>query len=79
VIATDLDPTDRLITQGRALVRAIEALETIERFVADPLLAVYKRRLRGLVEDAPGWVVERIVGASEGVGDDRMVLWMSDN
>jgi hypothetical protein len=44
--------TDRILTQGRALVRAIEALGTIqpsgpvERALARLLMAAYKRRLR---------------------------------
>ena len=38
------------------------------------LLYVYKRRLRGIVEAAPDWVSEEILGASEGIGDDRAVL-----
>jgi hypothetical protein len=81
----DPEHTDHIIQQGRALVRAIEALGTIEpsglfeRLIAGLLLAAHKRRLRGLVEKAPGWVVERIVGASEGVDDEWTVLWMSDN
>jgi hypothetical protein len=47
------DPIDRILTQGRALVRALEALGTVqpsgpfERALARPLMAAYKRRLRG--------------------------------
>ena len=56
-----LDPaaTDRIIAQGRALVRAIEGLGEIdptgpvERTMAGLLLRVYKRWLRGLVEASP--------------------------
>ena len=50
---------DRVIRQGRALVRAIEALETIEptgpfgRAIAGLLMAAYKRCLRGLAEATP--------------------------
>jgi hypothetical protein len=46
---TNPDPTDHIITQGRALVRAIEALGTIqptglfERALARLLMAAYKR------------------------------------
>jgi len=53
------------LTQGRALVRAIEALGTIdpsgpiERAAARLLLYAYKRRLRGVVEAAPSWMVGR--------------------
>jgi len=48
---TNPDQTDRLISQGRALVRAIEALGTIkptgpfERALARLLMAAYKRRV----------------------------------
>jgi hypothetical protein len=77
--------TDHIIQQGRALVRAIEALGTIEssgpfeRLIAGLLLAAYKRRLRGIVEEVPSWMTERILSASERIDDKRMVLWMSDN
>jgi hypothetical protein len=82
-----VDPatTDRIIRQGRALVRAIEGLSEIEpggpieRFIAGLLLAAYRRRLRGIVEDAPAWVVEKILSASERIGDDRAALWTSEN
>ena len=43
------------------------------------LLYAYKRRLRGVVEVAPAWMVEEILSASEHIGDDRAVLWMSEN
>ncbi len=65
--------------------RAIEALGTIEptapieRALARLLLAGYKRRLRAIVEAAPAWVSEEILSASERIGDDRAVLWRSDN
>ncbi|MCK4472258.1 MAG: hypothetical protein KAW49_10780 [Anaerolineae bacterium] len=80
---TNPDLTDLIITQGRALVRAIEALGTIEptgpfeRALARLLLAAYKRRLRAIVEAAFGWVSEEILSASERIGDDRAALWMS--
>ena len=51
------DRTDRVIAQGRAFVRAIESLGTIEtsgpveRALARLLQAAYKRRLRAIVED----------------------------
>ena len=47
--------TERIIEQGKALVRAIEALSTIvpsgsiERALAGLLQAAYKRRLRAIV------------------------------
>ena len=77
--------TDRIIAQGRALVRAIESLSAIEpsgpieRFIVGLLLAAYKRRLRGIVESAPTWVSEEILSASGYIEDDRQVLWWSDN
>ena len=66
--------TDRIITQDKALVRAIEALGTIEpsgpfeRTLARLLQGAYKRRLRAIVETAPDWVVEKILSASGMVG-----------
>jgi len=59
--------TDRILRQGKALVRAIEALGTIEpsgpieRAAARVLLYAYKRRLRGVVAVAPAWMVEDIL------------------
>ena len=53
---TDSNPTDQIIAQGRALVRAIEAMDIIipsgrfERWQTRLLQAAYKYRLRGLVE-----------------------------
>ena len=47
---TTPDTTDRIITQSRALVRAVEALSTIEptgpleRLLAGLLLSAYERR-----------------------------------
>ena len=82
-----LDPaaTDRIIAQGRALVRAIEGLGEIdpsgplERTMAGLLLRLYKRRLRAVVEVAPAWAVEEILSASARVGADRAALWLSEN
>ena len=82
---TDPELTYHIIAQGQALVRAIEALGTIEpsspfeRAMASLLLAAYKRRLRGIVEVAPPWVAEEILSASEHIGDERAILWMSEN
>jgi hypothetical protein len=51
--------TDLITTQGRALVRAIEPLGTIqptgpfERALARPPMAAYKRRLREIVKVRP--------------------------
>jgi hypothetical protein len=82
---TGPDPTDRILHQGRALVRAMEALATIEptnrlgRKLARLLLYVYKRWLRGIVAAAPAWVSEQILSASEHIGDQRAALWMTEN
>jgi hypothetical protein len=54
-----VDLTDRILHQRRALVRAIEALGTIEptgpfeRASARLLIAAYKRRLRAIVALLP--------------------------
>jgi hypothetical protein len=51
--------TDRILRQGRALVRAIEAMDTIEpsgpleRALALLRMAAYKRRLRAIVKVVP--------------------------
>ena len=79
------DTTLRIIQQGKALVRAIEALTTIdstgwfETAITRLLLAAYKRRLRAVVAVAPEWMVEEIVSASERVGEERKRVWMSEN
>jgi hypothetical protein len=80
-----VNPTERILEQGQALVRAIEALETIdhtgpiERAIVWFLLETYRHRLRSIVASAPAWVVEQILSASGHIDDDRPVLWMSDN
>ena len=85
VSTNDCDPTTRIIHQGRALVRAIEGIGAIqadwplERLVASLLLAVYKRKLRGIIAAAPTWVGEEILGASGWREGDRKALWRSDN
>jgi hypothetical protein len=68
---TSPELTDRIITQGRALVRAIEALGTIEptgpfeRALACLLMAASKRRLRAIVVAMPTWVSEEMLSTSE--------------
>jgi hypothetical protein len=65
------DLTNRIITQARVLVSAIEALGTIdpidpfERALARLLIAAYKRRLRAIVKVVPTWVSAKILSASE--------------
>jgi len=67
----DLELTDRILTQRKALVRAIEAMGTIEptgpfeRALARLLIAAYKRRLRAVVKVVPTWVSEEILSTSE--------------
>jgi len=69
--------TDRIIAQGKALVHAIEAPDTIEpsgpieHALAGLLQAAYKRRLRAIVEAAPAWVSEEILSTSEHIDDRR--------
>ena len=59
VLNENPDLTDRIISQGRALVRAIEALGTIgpsgpfERALARLLMAAYKRRVWAFVKVVP--------------------------
>ena len=82
---TQFDPTARLITQGRALVRAIESIGAIqadwalERLIASLLLALYKRKLRGIIAAAPAWVGEEILGVSGWRESDGETLWRGDN
>ena len=57
----------------------IESSGPIEQALVCVLLAAYKRRLWAIVEAAPDWVAEEILSASERIGDDRAVLWMSEN
>jgi hypothetical protein len=79
------DPThtDRIIRQGKALVRAIEALSTIEPsgwfegWQARMLQAAYKHRLRAIVAAVPHWVKEEILGAAEQVEEGRVAGWLS--
>jgi hypothetical protein len=65
------DLTNRIISQGRTLARAVEALSTIqppgpfERALAHLLMSAYKRRLRGIVNLAPAWVSEEMLSTSE--------------
>ena len=80
-----MDQTERILEQGQALVRAIEALETIEptgpieRVQAWFLLQAYRRRLRALVVTAPSWMCEEILSASQAIDSDRPAVWLSEN
>ena len=80
-----MDPTERILQQGKALVRAIEALDTIdptgplEQVMVWFLLKAYRRRLRAIVGAAPTWVSEEILSASQRIGEDRPAVWLSEN
>jgi hypothetical protein len=80
-----MNRTEKIVEQGQALVRAIEALETIEptgpieRVQVWFLLQAYRRRLRGIVELAPTWLAEEILSASQRIGSDRAAVWLSEN
>jgi hypothetical protein len=82
---TDAELVNRVIRQGRALVKAIEGLSEvdptgpIERLMIRMLLDSYKQRLQALVAALPAWAVERILSASEYSEDDRAAVWMSNN
>jgi hypothetical protein len=68
--------TERVLGQGKALVRAIEALETVQatgpldRAMVWLLLQAYRRGLRPIVGATPAWLAEEIVSASERIGGD---------
>lgn len=80
-----MNPTERTLEQGKALVRAIEALDTIEptgpirRMITWLLLKAYRRRLRAIVASGPAWVTEETLSASVRIGDDRSAVWLSGN
>jgi hypothetical protein len=77
--------TEHVLEQGKALVRAIESLETIgssgpfETSTKWLLLMAYRHRLRAIVAAGPAWVAEEILSASEGIADDGPVQWISPN
>ena len=77
--------TEKILAQGQALVRAIEALKTIdptgplERTIVWLLLKAYRRRLRAIVGAAPTWVSEEILSASQKISADRPAVWLSEN
>lgn len=63
----DSNATETVIEQGKALVRAVAALSTIEpsnhfeRHIAKLLAAAYERRLREIIETVPAEVGEEIL------------------
>lgn len=80
-----MNVTEKILEQGKALVRAIEALETIqksgplERAMVWLLLEAYRHRLREIIKAAPSWMGEEILSASEGIGEKRAAIWLSEN
>ena len=82
---TDPELTDRILRQGRALVRAIGTLGTIppsdpfKHVLACLLIVAYQRQLRAIAVATPVCVSEEILSVSERTGDDRAVLWLSAN
>jgi hypothetical protein len=80
-----VNKTERILEQGKALVRVVEALETIEpigsidRTMVVLLLQTYRHRLRAIVSSAPSWVREEILSASQEIDDQRPAAWMSEN
>jgi hypothetical protein len=76
--------TERILEQGHALVRAIDALEAVEptgwleRSQVWLLLQAY-RRLRAIVGAALDWLAEKILSASQEIGKDRPAVWLSEN
>lgn len=81
----EMDPTERILEQGQAPVRAIEALETIQKLgplewvMVWHLLEAYRHRLREIAKAAPSWMGEEILSASQAVGDDRAAVWLSED
>jgi hypothetical protein len=71
-----VEPTNPIVTQGRALVRAIEALDAIvpsgrlEMYFAKLLTSIYKHRLRQTLKLAPVWISEEIMSISEQTRED---------
>ena len=67
--------TNLIISQGRALVRAIEAIDSIapsgwfERWQARSLRVIYEHRLHEIVKTAPVWIAEEILAAREQVNE----------
>jgi hypothetical protein len=80
---TSPELTDSVITQGRALVQAVEALGTVdiqdpfERAVAELFQAAYERRLMEIVESTPPWIAEQILSAFEHAEDLPPALRMT--
>ena len=80
-IAQDPDRLADTIDQGRALVRAIEALGVIEptawfgRAIGSLRLPAHKRRLRAIIGTAPAWMGKRILEASDRIPAPEVTLF----
>lgn len=72
-----MNRTETILSQGKALVRAIEGVETTEpagpteRVITWLLLQAYRRRLRAIVAGARASVSEEILSASQAIDDQR--------
>jgi hypothetical protein len=64
---SESDHTNRIIRQGRALVKAIQGLsevdptDPVERPMIRMLLDCYKQRLQAITAALPAWAVEKIL------------------
>jgi hypothetical protein len=82
---TDDETTNRIIEQGHALVRAVEALEAIEpsgwfeRAIVWLLLATYGRRLEVVFTSMPERAVAKILDASKDFEGDKYIVRISNN
>jgi hypothetical protein len=77
---TNLNVTETVIEQGKALVRAIEAMGMIhltgwfERAIVGLIMAAYKQRLRAIVAAVPDWMTKKMLTASEHIGNDAAAV-----
>jgi hypothetical protein len=82
---TGIQLTDSTVAQARELVRAIQALDTIdcpdpfEQAVAELFQAAYKRRLMEMVEAVPSWMADEIRSASQHIDDGLTSLWVTES
>ena len=82
---TRIQLTESTIAQARELVRAIQALDTVEcpdpfeRAVAELFQAAYKRRLMEMVEVVPAWMADEIRSASQHIDDGPAPLWVTED
>lgn len=80
---TATNPTDPIITQGRTLVWAIEALRTIElddpfeQALAELFREAYQRCLQAIVAQVPTWVGEEILSTGAQTRDGQVPEWLA--